>query len=271
MVLISVIIPALNEEDSIGYCLQSLLNQSIERDSYEIIVVDGGSDDRTATVSGKFADLVVSQERSGIGGARGDGVRASHGEILVFTDADTLHKENWLEMIRDNLRHHGYDVSSGPVLFYDRTFRSELLQLWRKQYNFLHLFEFYWLIGSNMAMSRKVYEQIGGHRDISVLEDYDLSVRMYREGDIRCCYDPRQVVYTSARRLSNLLSYLLLYLYGHYHYHVTKDYRRLLKYPRFDEMDLRLMSDIIGLNKLNEKISTAYATFISNVEKERRL
>ncbi|MFA5413863.1 MAG: glycosyltransferase [Methanoregula sp.] len=270
--MISVIIPALNEQGSIDYCLRSLLEQTIDRDSYEIIVVDGGSGDRTRDIAGQYADLVISQKRGGIGGARGDGVEASQGDILVFTDADTLHRRNWLELIRENLTGQGYDVSTGPVLFYDRTFRSELIQLWRKQYKIFHLFGFYWLIGSNVAMKRDAYDRIDGHRDISLLEDYDLSVRMFKEGDIACYYDPRQAVYTSARRLGNLLSYMMIYMYGHYHYHVTKNPAQLLQYPRFDAMDLRLISGIIGMKQVNEKISSSHAKFMSTIEKlDRRL
>ena len=197
----------------------------------------------------------------------GDGVEASQGDILVFTDADTLHRGNWLELIRENLTNRGYDVSTGPVLFCDRTFRSELIQLWRKQYKFLHLFGFYWLIGSNVAMKRETYDRIDGHKDISILEDYDLSVRMFKEGDIACCYDQRQTVYTSARRLSNLLTYTKIYMYGHYHYRVTKDSAQLLQYPRFDAMDLKVMSDIIRMKQVNEKVSASYAKFISTIEK----
>lgn len=265
--MISVIIPVLNEQENIGYCLRSLLEQNIDRDSYEIIVVDGGSSDRTREIAGQCADRVVFQKRSGIGGARGDGVEASSGDILVFTDADTLHQRNWLELIRENLTNRGYDVSTGPVLFYDRTFRSELILLWRKQYKIFHLFGFYWLIGSNVALKRDVYDRIDGHRDISILEDYDLSVRMFKEGDIACWYDKQQTVYTSARRLSNLLTYMLIYMYGYYHYHVTKDPAQLRQYPRFDAMDLKLMSDIIGMKQVNEKISSSCAKFISKIEK----
>lgn len=270
--MISVIIPVLNEEESIEYCLRSLLEQDLDRDLYEIIVVDGGSCDRTKEIAGQFADLVIDQKRDGIGGARGDGVSVSHGDILIFTDADTLHGRNWLGVIKENLTTRGYDVSTGPVLFYDRTFRSELIQLWRKQYKLFHVFDFYWLIGSNMAMKRSIYERIKGHRDISLLEDYDLSVRMFQDGDVLCCYDSEQAVYTSARRMTNILSYTLIYLHGHYHYHVTKDYKQLLSYPHFDTMDLKLILDIIGLKHVNNKISTYYTKFVSNIKKlEKRL
>jgi glycosyltransferase involved in cell wall biosynthesis len=265
--MISVIIPTLNEQESIGYCLRSLLEQNIVRDSYEIIVVDGGSNDRTREIAGRYANQVISQKRSGIGGARRDGVDSSKGDILVFTDADTLHQRDWLQVIKENVTHQGYDVSTGPVLFNDVTFRSELIRLWRKQYRILHLLDFYYLIGSNVAIRRDTYNRIDGHKDISLLEDYDLSIRLFKEDDIICTYDQRQVVYTSARRFSNLLSYIVIYLYGHYHYHVSKNKLQLLQYPHFDGMGFNQILDILGLKQMNEKIISSHAKFISNIKK----
>ncbi len=252
--MLSVIIPTLNEEEQLEGCLTSLTNQTLDRNEFEIIVVDGNSTDRTRTIAQQHADKVVMQERNGIGGARKNGVEAACGDLLVFTDADTLHPSNWLELIRANLGTGGYDVCTGPILFYEQTLRSELLSLWRKQYNIFHLFNFYWLIGSNMAMTRTSYDQINGHRSISLLEDYDLSVRMFKEKDIRCRYDTRQEVYTSARRLQNLFTYTLVYFYGHYHYHFTRDYQRLLTYPRFDKMDREMILDVTGIRELNRKL-----------------
>ena len=249
--MISVIVPAKNEADSIRVCLQSLRSQHLDGEEAEIVVVDGNSTDETRKIAEAFADRVVTQRQKGIGGARKEGVSASAGDILVFTDADTVHRPDWLSVIGDNLHHQGFDVCTGPILFMERTMQSELLSLWRKTYNVLHLFNFYWLIGSNMAMKREVYEKIDGHRNISLLEDYDISVRMFREGDFRCTYDPRQEVYTSARRLSSLLSYLMIYAYGHFHYHVTRDYQRLLNYPQFDEMDLEVILDVLGAGEGN--------------------
>ena len=244
--MISVIVPAKNEAESIRACLQSLRSLHLDGEETEIVVVDGNSTDETRKIAETYADRVVTQEQKGIGGARKDGVLASCGDILVFTDADTLHRPDWLSVIGENLYRQDFEVCTGPILFLERTMQSELLSLWRKTYNVLHLFNFYWLIGSNMAMKREVYEKIDGHRNISLLEDYDLSVRMFREGDIRCTYDPRQEVYTSARRLSSLLSYLMIYAYGHFHYHVTRDYQRLLNYPQFDEMDLEVILEVLG-------------------------
>ncbi|MBN1194401.1 MAG: glycosyltransferase [Methanomicrobiaceae archaeon] len=265
--MISVIIPTMNEEEHIGYCLSSLTSQTLPRERYEIIVVDGSSTDRTREIAEGTADRVVLQGRPGIGGARRDGVDAASGSLLVFTDADTLHRPEWLETIEENITICRYDVCTGPILFYEKTLRSELLAVWRKQYNLFHLFNFYWLIGSNMAMTREVYDKIDGHRDISILEDFDLSVRMFKEGDIKCRYDPRQEVYTSARRITNLFTYLLVYMYGHYHYHFTHDYVRLLKYPRFDEMDLRVMLEFTKIKEVNRKFSEIHTKFINRFER----
>jgi glycosyltransferase involved in cell wall biosynthesis len=140
--MISIIIPTLNEEENIDLCLHSFQEQTVDRESYEIIVVDGGSRDRTTEIAREYADIIIPQKRRGIGGARKDGAEASRGDILVFTDADTFHCGPWLEVIQENLNQRGYDVCTGPVLFSDSNYRSELLQLWRKQYTILHHFGF---------------------------------------------------------------------------------------------------------------------------------
>ena len=56
---ISVIIPTYNQERWIGRCLRSLLNQTMKRDVYEIIVVDDGSQDRTDFALELFRDEIT--------------------------------------------------------------------------------------------------------------------------------------------------------------------------------------------------------------------
>jgi len=235
--MISIIVPALNEENNIERCLKSLKNQYFTDAEYEIIVVDGNSKDKTVKIATNYADKVVYQKSGGIGGARRDGADASVGNILVFTDADTVHDRNWLSTIYKNMG--TYDISTGPILFQEGDLKSDFLELWRKSYKLFQLFNFYWLIGSNMAIRGDVYNKIDGHKNISILEDFDLSVQLFREGDVLSTFDKNQRVYTSARRIDNLLIYFLIYAYGHYHYHLTKNYDNLLNYPRFDEMDLK--------------------------------
>lgn len=261
--MISVIIPTLNEEETIITCLQSLTNQSIPRDTYEIIVVDGGSTDNTCTLAASLADRVISQKRAGIGGARGEGATAARGDILVFTDADTRHPDSWLETFQEELTTSGYDVCTGPVRFYDQTIRSCIIQGWRQNYLLLHHFGFYWLIGSNFAVKKDAYLKSGGHRNISILEDYDLSVRLAEAG-VRCTYDRRSTVQTSARRLKGILPYTYIYLTGFYHYYITRSEEGLLKYPQPRTITFLRFSKTGDQKEARSKIVSAWCELILN-------
>ncbi len=95
--LVSVIIPAYNEEDTIESCLNSLLNQTIQKESYEVIVVDDGSTDSTPELTKRYPVKLFGQENSGPATARNLGAKNSSGEIIIFTDADCIAEPNWIE------------------------------------------------------------------------------------------------------------------------------------------------------------------------------
>jgi glycosyltransferase involved in cell wall biosynthesis len=80
--LISVVIPALNEEKYIGRCLASLRAQTHPRELYEIIVVDNASTDRTSEIARGLGAQVVHEPRRGVGWARHRGAREARGEII---------------------------------------------------------------------------------------------------------------------------------------------------------------------------------------------
>jgi glycosyltransferase involved in cell wall biosynthesis len=87
-VMISVIIPARNEEEFLPATLRALQQQSYR--NFEVIVVANGCRDRTATVAREFGARVFELEARGLGAARNLGGREATGQILVFLDADTL-------------------------------------------------------------------------------------------------------------------------------------------------------------------------------------
>ena len=85
----SLIIPAYNAEKTITVCLDSALSQSIPKDSYEIIVVDDGSSDNTASVVSKYDSVkLIKQRNQGPATARNHGAKEAKGNILIFTDSD---------------------------------------------------------------------------------------------------------------------------------------------------------------------------------------
>lgn len=223
--MISVIIPALDEGSRIEHCLRSLENQTYK--DFEIIVVDGGSKDRTVEIARKHA-RVIKQKSETIGGARREGALAARGNILAFTDADTILDLNWLSSIERSMKK--FDVSTGPIYFYENNFNASVLNFWRKSYAPQRLVGFYRIIGSNMAIRKDTYEKIDGHSDISLLEDYDLSEKLFKTKGVKCTHNKNQIVYTSARRIEKLWPYLWVYLCGQYNYHITQNYKKLKKY-----------------------------------------
>jgi len=106
---LSIIIPARNEEDNIGACIQSILNQSYSKNLYEIIVVNDHSTDATASIVKTFnepnikcIDLINfignetnSFKKKGIE----VGVAQANGELIITTDADCVAPPNWLQTI----------------------------------------------------------------------------------------------------------------------------------------------------------------------------
>ena len=87
---ISVILPALNEEDAVGRQIQALLNHPAWSDLPldEIIVVDNGSDDATARVAFAAGAHVIREPRRGYGAACYVGLLAATSEIVLLMDAD---------------------------------------------------------------------------------------------------------------------------------------------------------------------------------------
>jgi len=92
---VSIIVPARNEEVCLGDCLHSLVSQTGV--TFEIIVVDDQSTDRTRAIAESFAGVRVlspgplPEGWTGKNNAVVAGARAAHGEWLLFTDADTVH------------------------------------------------------------------------------------------------------------------------------------------------------------------------------------
>ena len=80
----TLVIPALNEEESLGYVLEAVDMDLLS----EIILVDGGSSDRTRDIAREYGARVVQEPRRGYGRACATGVAHAQGEIVIFLDAD---------------------------------------------------------------------------------------------------------------------------------------------------------------------------------------
>jgi len=116
--LVSVIVPVYNGEKYVRSCLQGLLDQTLPREQYEVIVVDNMSTDRGKEIAAAQGVKVVKESRRGSYAARNAGIAASRGEILAFTDVDCVVGKSWLEKALQHLRETGDNILAGGVEFY---------------------------------------------------------------------------------------------------------------------------------------------------------
>jgi glycosyltransferase involved in cell wall biosynthesis len=95
---VSIIVPANNAEATIGSCLEAIMHQTAPRDSYEIIIVDDGSNDSTCDQVKKFKNIrLFKQQNVGPASARNLGLNQALGEIILFTDDDCEPVEDWID------------------------------------------------------------------------------------------------------------------------------------------------------------------------------
>jgi glycosyltransferase involved in cell wall biosynthesis len=109
-VMVSVVIPAHNEEQYLEATLSALKQQT--HPCFEILVVANGCVDRTAEVAQKLSDRLVVLEERGLSRARNVGAAKARGNLLVFLDADTLLEPQALDRIASEFT---ADCSSGTV------------------------------------------------------------------------------------------------------------------------------------------------------------
>ena len=118
--VISIIIPALNEENYIGGTLRSLVNQQFPF-PYEIIVSDGGSSDSTVEQAQLYADQVIHNPKVTTASGRNAGAKFAKAPYLVFIDADTFVPPNYLRSIYPIFQSHNCDAFCGGFEFDQKT------------------------------------------------------------------------------------------------------------------------------------------------------
>jgi rSAM/selenodomain-associated transferase 2 len=207
---LSIIIPTLNEAETLG---QTLL--SLKSDPAEIIVVDGGSIDSTVQVAHEHTPHVL-VSRPGRGVQQDTGARQSQGDVLVFLHADTRLPKRYQSLIDHALADPGVVFGafllriypSSPaldVIAFMANLRSRLLSL---PYGDQALF-----------VRRSAYFLAGGFKDWPIMEDVDLVRRLNQIGGFRLArgaartsprrWQKENPVCTTLRNYSLILRYLV--------------------------------------------------------------
>ena len=189
--MISVIIPVLNEADNLCRLLPALDGASI---SHEIIVVDGGSDDESIAVAKALGIQVLTSER-GRGLQLRTGVEAASGDVFFFLHADSVLDHFGLDALTTALQGDPAAIGGNFRIVFDgeRQFCADLTRFyaWMRRHG-----NYYG--DSGIFIRRDAYDSIGGIRPIPLMEDYDLVRRMERAGKTLCIDEPP--IITSSRR-----------------------------------------------------------------------
>ena len=112
--LISVVVPAYNIEKYIERCIKSILNQTYI--NIEVIIVDDGSTDNTASIIDKYAlkdhrVIPIHKENGGVSSARVEGIHRATGEWIGFVDGDDVIEANMYEVLMNNAIKYNADIS----------------------------------------------------------------------------------------------------------------------------------------------------------------
>lgn len=111
--MVSVVICAYNAERTMRACLESL--RQLDYPNYEVVIVDDGSRDSTAQISGDFPEFrLIRQPNKGLSVARNVGAHAANGEIVAYTDSDCVVDPHWLTLMVRAMAENGFDGCGGP-------------------------------------------------------------------------------------------------------------------------------------------------------------
>jgi len=197
---ISVIIPTLQEQSYIETILLKLLKVE---PSVEVIVVDGGSRDRTVEVAKRFTNKVYRIDKRGIAAGRNYGARKASGDILVFLDTDVTFPATFQEKLART--------------FTDSTVVGATCNIipLHQQAGITSFFRIYNLIirataqfkphsrGEFFAVRKTAFEKAKGFDEtMPCLEDHDLANRLSKQGKFIFISD--LTVYESLRRFKKL-------------------------------------------------------------------
>lgn len=195
LAMVTVLVPARNEQANIARCLQSLIEQNYPTPLLEILVIDDQSEDETAAIVHEFAakypnigllKLVhQASQRSHKKKAIEAGVEMAKGSLILATDADCTQHPQWVfEMA--SAAANGNQFVAGPVMYHTKPTLLSIFQT----LDFLSLqgitgasvsAQFHTMCnGANLAYTREAFKKVNGFEGIDQLPTGDDMLLMYK-------------------------------------------------------------------------------------------
>jgi rSAM/selenodomain-associated transferase 2 len=191
---ISIIIPTLNEAKNIEKTLLNFQNKP----DIEIIVVDGGSQDKTVKIVQKLGVKIICSPVVGRAQQMNFGAAAATGEILLFLHADTQLPLGYQEMVRSALSQPKIIAGAFQLAIEGQQKSLRLVETmvnWRSRFLSLPYGD------QSIFLKASTFKKIGGFSSLPIMEDFEFIQRLKRQGKITIV--PASVV-TSGRRWQKL-------------------------------------------------------------------
>lgn len=208
--MISIIIPALNEE---GYIEKTLKHTENLEGNFEIIVADGGSKDSTRTLVKNFPQVTLISSEKGRANQMNTGAQIATGDVLLFLHADTFLPEKTYELVKSHLKNEK-NVGGSFRLNLDKDHLFLKCYTWCSRFS-LEVFTY----GDHGIFIREeVFRKIKGYRKMPFLEDIEIQKRLRKAGKFSKL---NATVTTSARRFEEMgtlkqlgMDFLILVFYN---------------------------------------------------------
>lgn len=187
-VLYSIVVPTYNSQQTIARCLHALINQTMPRHLYEIVVVDDGSSEPAPAVLEDNPEIrLVRITHGGPAAARNAGVKAAQGEIIAFTDSDCVPSPDWLEKIVKPFRSKQVVGVKGTYRTQQKELVARFVQL-EYQYKYVRMARLPrvdFIDTYSAAYRRDIFLQNGGFDTsftVPSVEDQEFSFRLAQKG-----------------------------------------------------------------------------------------
>jgi glycosyltransferase involved in cell wall biosynthesis len=211
--MISIIIPALNEENYLPGLLDSLEKQNLK--DYEMILADAGSRDRTIEIAKKYGCKVVPGGLPAKG--RNEGAKAARGDLFLFLDSDLVLPEGFLDAFLQEFKKKNLDIASTDLDFLtDKKIYKIGVFLCNIYYRCTQRILPH--INQCILVKREFHNRIGGFdEEIKLSEDFIYVKKISKIGKFG--HFSKIKYYTSVRRfekdglINTFLKYLLAHIY----------------------------------------------------------